>query len=199
MAKWKGEKDNMTDMSIGQTTNRVASTYRRMGAFLIDYGICIIFFLPASAFSTQTLGGVSISLIWVAVGLIAQFSFKCFFLHFFSATPGKMFFGLKVVNIHAPAQQLGVLQVLIRVLSDHLGLFLSFGPFAWAFLNFERRQLSDYFAETKVIGDFDRKTNRRWIVGPLLVLFFLGASIASNQQTFQRLQVVGTKLVFKEW
>jgi uncharacterized RDD family membrane protein YckC len=172
----------------------VASTFRRLGAHLIDGFVKTFFFLPVilqAVFNWVKSGQVSFSLYLLMACWIFDFVFKVSCLKLIGATPGKLLFGLRVVPKFAPERGLMWFQALIRVLTDQLAFFLGWGFWSLALLRHDRTHLSDWLAETRVV-QFTRRAGypkRRWILGVVLVVYCSISGWASASKIMKSLEL----------
>lgn len=166
-----------------------ASTYRRFYAKIIDQILVSIFWLPVLiqlGFSYFSKSLFIIEWKWLILSFVLQFSYKVFFLKFLSATPGKLIMGLKLVS--QSGSELSWLQIILRVLADHLSVFFGWGLYSLAFLRFDRTHVSDWVAETRVIQKASREepVRRRPLLALLLFLYFSISQFSSVYTMLQR-------------
>lgn len=165
----------------------VASTYRRIFAFIFDSFISQIFWIPVTI---QIIGSwlksqeIQFDFRWVILSFALSFGYRVLFNYFLGGTVGKLLFGLRLVNKNDPEKGLGLLQAVIRVLAEQLSLFFSLAPQSLMFLRFDRTHVADWVAETRVVQLFERNAppKRRPVVAILFFVYFLitGFSAAYN-------------------
>jgi len=128
--------------------------WRRLIAYGLDSFIAGLCFLPVwiqivgSALQDQQ---VRIDWTWVALGILLQLFYKWLFLYFLGGTLGKLLLGLRVVSRNQPEKGLGLLQSLLRVLTDSLSFFFGNALRALALMRLDRTHVSDWVAETRVV------------------------------------------------
>lgn len=182
------------------TLMETASTERRLLAFSIDSFFHFLCFLPVwiqtmgSYLKTQVL---ALDVNWLLIGLLFVLFYKWLFLYFLGGTVGKLIAGLRVVPAFDPSQSLGLMQSLLRVLTDSLSIFFGHALRALAFFRLDRTHVADWVAETRVMQFKPRKsyTVRRWIVA-LVVMFFSGTAQFQNMyRLVQKAELVDGKIV----
>lgn len=164
--------------------------WRRFLAFGLDSFIAGLCFLPAwiqlfgSWIKSQTL---AVDWNWIALGLTLQLFYKWLFLYFLGGTLGKLLFGLRVVSIHHPEQGLGLLQSLLRVLTDYLSIFFGHSLRVLALMRLDRTHVSDWVAETRVVqfAKPTAPTQRRVVIAVLIMVFSFSSQFQSLYRAFQ--------------
>lgn len=177
-----------------------ANSFHRFVAYLIDLwvvvlGSFVVWLESKVSFDSEILGSYSLKLMFV-VWLI-QFSYHWLFLYFCSATPGKIWMGLKVMSKNSP-QGLGFMQSFLRVLTDQLSYFLGLGPRVLALIRLDRTHLSDWVAETYVVQDDPRKSsvNRYFWVGIVLCIWISWSELSLVSQQFKGISIDGDRIFF---
>lgn len=160
----------------------VASTWRRIFAFMIDAILFCLFLLPCLTQGVMNLlskgvFSVHIFLILGAVGL--NFAYRVFFLYFFQGTLGQLFLGLRVKSIHSEVIEVSFEQAFIRALVASLYIFLKWLPFVTALFSQKRRHLVDFIAETEVVQlpVYVKQLPRRYVLGSVVLLFTLTSGV----------------------
>ncbi len=148
-----------------------AGFWIRLGAFVFDYGL-MLFFAIILSFVFGYIG-----LFWPAesntiIGHVILIIYHSFFLAAFSATPGKMLYGLKVVDAKTQ-KNITFLKALGRSLS-YIVSSLVFGLGFWtvAFDKPMHRAWHDRIAKTLVI-----RTKKKSLISPI-ILSIVAASIS---------------------
>jgi uncharacterized RDD family membrane protein YckC len=175
-----------------------ASTVRRLGAYVVDACIVGLLFLPVSLQAWQSYlarGFVEIEWKWIAVCFLLQFSYRWLFLKLLGATLGKMLFGLRLISINGN-EQLTWMQSFLRVMVDHLSIFLGEAFKALMFLRFDRTHLSDWVAETKVVQFQRRKSYpaRRVFFTIILFLYLLVTGFLKSYRMAQHSEFAKTTI-----
>lgn len=155
----------------------VASTVRRIVAFLIDAAISNIFWAPVTV---QVIGSwfkaqeIRVDFRWIILSFLLAFCYRWFFYYFLGGTIGKLLLGLRLVNRNDPEEGLGFLQSLLRVLTEQLSFFFGLAPQALMFLRFDRTHVADWVAETRVVQLFERDSppQRRPIMAAIFFAYF---------------------------
>lgn len=170
----------------------VPSTWRRLGAFLIDQVVSVVMYLPFwGAFSKLILtdNDVSLTVIQMGIMLLIPAIYEFIFLALMQATPGKWMMGLKVVPCGDPNSKLEFGHCLLRPLTGRLSLLLSWAIYAVAFFRYDRTHLCDWVAETRVIQFKPRaaRARVRWVLGVLLILSHGYEGLSSASHTLQQI------------
>ncbi len=181
----------------------VAKTWRRILAVGIDwiilFGVFEFFRLFLS--SIFHVAVFDFQLLWIEIFFLGFLWFGYFigFLRFFSTTPGKYLFGLKVISIHFGKSQLGWIQVLIRQISDLFSVFFIWAPQSMALFRQDRRQMADFLAETQVVQALPRNepATRRWIIGTILVIYFVFSGIQSFKEKISSFRLSQSGVYFE--
>lgn len=143
----------------------------------------------------------AIDLKWLLVGFSLQFFYRLLFFKYLGATIGKLIFGLRLVS-QKNGEELTWYQVGIRVLADHLSIFVGKGFFSLALLRFDRTHLSDWLAETRVVQkhELPRPPERYliWAVVACAYFSFTGFLSASHFLGHARIQD-GQLVISKLW
>lgn len=160
------------------------------GLFYLPFLIQVRFFLQSEAI-------YEIHPFWLISCFSLNFISHWLFLYFLGGTPGKLLFSLRVVNAHDPARSLGLMQALLRVLTDQLKLFFggAFRVLSW--LRHDRTHLSDWVAETRVIQFSPRKDipQRRIIFSTISFLILIQIGWLRAYKTIQKVEWNGKVLI----
>ena len=175
------------------TEFHTASTWKRAFAYWIDSLISGIFLAPMwvpfikGMIYQDEVVFVSWSLIALCLGFRLVWDMAC--LYSLTATPGKLILGLKVISVSGAP--LSNLQCVLRVLADQFSFFFGIAPRAVAFLRLDRRHVSDWIAETKVVQSQPRETppQRRVVLAVFLIFFAVFGRMAEVYRLFQRVTV----------
>lgn len=135
-----------------ESFDQAAGLGRRFCAFIVDQILISLFFIPVGEHGIRawvTGEDLFVPWHWIVISAVASLAFRTCFLYFLSATPGKFFLGLRVVS-YPDCNSLSFLQSLLRALADSLSLFFGYAPRTLALMRFDRRQVSDWIAETWV-------------------------------------------------
>jgi uncharacterized RDD family membrane protein YckC len=175
-----------------------ARSWRRLSAYFVDQFILNVFLGPFYlGFFKQILsvGVVKINFVHVLAYFMVQFFYFACFYYFFSATPGKWLFGLRLINNNT-GDEPTLSQVFLRVLSEFLlGVFgMTFRSLA--LFRLDRRHVSDWIAETRVVQVYPRllPPSRRWFIGLIMFLYFFFTSFGAQYSLIQKSQLNGTEL-----
>ncbi len=168
----------------------VPDTKKRLFARLTDQLITMIFYIPIAnavrllVFTEQE---VEISIYLLALMGLIPAIYEGMWLWLMQQTPGKWFWGLRVVSCDDPDRPLDWQQCVMRALVGRLDLFLSLAVYATAFFRYDRTHLADWLAETRVVqeGPRSKVAGCRWVVGSFLVLVY---SIQGLEQAAQFLK-----------
>ena len=180
-----------------------ANTGKRIIAYLIDSIITSFCLLPVwiqVAGSYLRDGVVSVDLSWILVSALLILFYRWLFLYFLGGTLGKLIMGLRIVPMSNLNQELGLLQSLIRVLTDGLSIFFGQAPRALALLRYDRTQLADWVAETRVVQATPRKRPpvRRKILAILIVLISGWNTFTGAYFFFQEFRFEEGKITMEE-
>jgi uncharacterized RDD family membrane protein YckC len=173
----------------------VPSTWRRLGAFLIDQFFSAFMYLPFFGFFSKLIftdNDVYLSLTQFGIMMLIPAVYEFVFLALMQATPGKWFLGLKVVPRHNPETKLEFGQCLLRPLVGRLSLLFSWAIYALAFFRYDRTHLCDWVAETRVVQFKPRakRTRVRWVLGVLLILSHGWEGVKTASNTLQQINWV---------
>ncbi len=164
-----------------------ASTGKRLVALLIDRAIFTLCYAPALSqyawfYLKEGQGQVSLGLL--ALCWLFSLIIQSYFLYQWGGTPGKLLLGLRVVNV-ASSSPLYFLQALIRIMTDQLSLIFGLAPRCFAFVRFDRRHVSDWVAETRVVQSQPRVKlpQRRWLLA-IFGFFYFGITEFMTTYTF---------------
>ena len=172
----------------------------RLFAYWIDQGLSSVFYAPIFFIGLKAWfhhEDIFIPWKWLVLGVSLRLLYRWSFLYFLGATPGKMLFRLRVLS-YPEKKSLGFGQAWVRVFVDQFSIFFGLGPRALAFLRFDRRQLSDWVAETWVLQKTEENRqapeSRRWVLGLGLCIYL---SFAGLMQCYKVLQI--SDFDFKGW
>jgi uncharacterized RDD family membrane protein YckC len=170
-----------------------ANTWKRIFAYLTDGAIISILILPVllKAFQSYAQNGFfELSWKWLVVGFVLQFLYKWLFLKLLGGTLGKLLFALRVVSVNGESQ-LTWMQSFLRVFTDHFSIFFGKAPQAFMFYRFDRRHLSDWIAETRVVQFFPRRKypHRRIFLATFLVIYLGIGGFLSAYKTYQNTEI----------
>ncbi len=166
------------------------STWKRCFAFAFDQFVMILLYFPLWGFWYEMMTSdeevIYVPLSVYAFFLLFPFFYEFIFLFLFQQTPGKWVFGLWVVSPSDPARPLTWVQAFLRALVGRFSLFFSWAPYALVFFTYDRRHLVDWVAETRVLQDTPRARppKIRWIVGIILVLFYVSEGFEHAMYTW---------------
>jgi uncharacterized RDD family membrane protein YckC len=167
----------------------VASTYRRVGASIVDAFLWIVpmslfFLLGYFRFDSN---GIFFSIIPYLALVLFAFLIEFFFLFRFSQTPGKMLLRIYVVDAKNHSAKLTATQALIRTLCRNLYVLFSLAPAVIALFREDRRQLLDLIAGTQVVQKENRSSapQKRWIIGSFFFCYFFVGSLYNLINTFK--------------
>ena len=177
-------------MEAVRLPNFIASTWKRLAAFLVDKLIILILFMPIVIQNFGVIFGNKVVIIewkWFLPCFVLQFCYRLFFLKLAGGTIGKLIFGLRVINVNNQGS-LSWIQAFVRVLADHFNYFVGPAFTAIAFLRLDRRGLSDLLAETQVVQSVVRpqQPERRVFVFILVFFYFSITGFMSSYRNFQR-------------
>lgn len=141
----------------------IAGSVRRTIAYLFDELISSFLYLPIFIkillLSFTPVGdAVSEDFIlswkWVLVSVFLVFIYEVVFLKMVGAMPAQLLLGLRVIPLESESperKELSWGQSLLRVVADKFKYLVGFSGALLALTNSQRKTLSDYIAETKVI------------------------------------------------
>jgi|GEM_PF-6523185 len=141
---------------VGTKIYHTASLWRRVVARILDIMIRMLWYFPVLIQMVQGVwsgGEVAISWSLLITCALASFLYQWFFLYFLGATLGKLLLGLRIVNWRDQAD-LTLMQACVRVATDGLSFFFGEALHVLALLRFDRRNVSDWVAETWVVQKF---------------------------------------------
>lgn len=151
------------------------NTWPRFCALMFDGLLIFLLYIPFYFANQIRIDRTEVFMSWTFVAAITTvvFLFQFIFLKKYSRTPGKMLFGLYVVDIQTQLPKLDNRQVIRRILAGLLSLPLAMAPQALALFRLDRRSVLDLFAGTQVLRDRPRKSPAkiRWILGGIIVLY----------------------------
>jgi uncharacterized RDD family membrane protein YckC len=132
------------------------------------------------------------------IGYLLRLFYKWMFLFFLGATFGKWLFGLRVVPALHPSASLGLMQSLLRVLTDDLSFFFGQALRALALVRLDRTHVSDWVAETRVVqfSKPGRSLRRHWILALLVMVFSFWSQFQSVYRLFLIMDIKAGEVVF---
>lgn len=155
-------------------SHHIPCLWRRAYAFYIDEGLRLTFYFPfliLMAGETGLFGDPEISRRALILAVLTSLSFRVVCLYLLGGTVGKLTCGLRLVD-RRTGGPLTFGQTLVRVVADELAVFFAFAPRALAYFRWDRMQLSDLLAETRVISLKEQHffPERRPVFGAILVI-----------------------------
>lgn len=123
--------------------------FRRAGAKLFDFWLVGLLNIAFQAVWREHLTRGSFDMIMAVVQTMFQVAYNSAFLEKFGATPGKMLFGLVVVD--AGGQPIGGMKAWARSMAEFLSLGLLYVGYLVAASDIEKRTLHDRICGTRVI------------------------------------------------
>lgn len=172
-----------------------ASTWKRLFAFWIDSIIAGFFYAPmwvpfikGAIYQDEV---IFLSWTLIAACVVFRLAWDVACLYILSATPGKLLLGLKVISLGNSSGKLSFVQCLLRVFADQLSFFFGIAPRALALLRLDRRHVSDWLAETKVVQKIPRENapERRVFLVVVLVVFGLFGRMVEVYRMFQQVTI----------
>ncbi len=178
---------------------QVPSTWRRLFARWADSALSLVFFFPLGLDFVMELvnsGRIQVDVRVLILCALSAFFYEVLFVWFFGATVGKWIFGLRVVNSRNFHLKPNFIQSFLRHFANQLSLFWSMSGVVLAFIRYDRRHLSDWIAETRVVqlGPRSSPPKIRWIVTPILFFYFLITGISNTAHNLKAIKLEGNKL-----
>jgi uncharacterized RDD family membrane protein YckC len=169
-------------------------TFRRLCALVIDSIITSGFAAPlfVYAFITSPKNeGLLLPWTMLAATWLMQLGYHVLFIYILKGSIGKLICGLRIVPFHNPNEKLMFMQAVLRVLTDQFGFFFGHAHRALVFFRLDRRHLSDWIAETRVVQNFPRSRipARRWIVGLIALWVLATAGLQESYELIQKLEI----------
>lgn len=175
------------------------STSRRVFALGIDGLILVPLILVVMLLLGARMSLSEVRIPWAALiaNIVISFSFQIFMLKKYSATPGKIAMGLKVVDAETKKPELTLQKAVLRVLSGFLSYPFSLAPQTVALFRLDRRHLLDFIAGTQVMQNIPRPKppKQRWIIGSILVLYFAAMGVLGVLNTGRTTDITAAGLV----
>lgn len=162
----------------------IPSTWKRLLARLIDDAYVFILQAPVVFVFIKDFFITSEAKIHWAHALyfvVIKIVYETLCVHFFSATPGKMHMGLRLISRHhdGSSKGIGLDQALLRSLICQLSHIFGWSLYVTAFYKHNRTHVADWFADTQVVSS-QKRTHRpkiRWILATSFIFFFMSGSI----------------------
>lgn len=164
----------------------IASTNRRVLAYLLDQFMSYIFFLPLFIkvglhyfkFGHEIL----IPWSWLISMVSLHVLFQVICLYILGGLPAQWLFGLRVVSIYHPEMGLSLSQCFIHAIVDKLKFFIGNALYFSAFWNRERRHIVNLLAETRVVQKepSDGIPPARFAIGTILFVVSLVSGFYEN-------------------
>lgn len=162
----------------------ISSTWKRLVARFIDdayvfilQGPVVIIFFKDFIISGEPKIHWAHALYFVAVKIV----YETLFVHFFSATPGKMHMGLKILNRQPErtSKNIALDQAFLRSLVSQLSYIFGWSLYVTAFYKYNRTHVADWVAETQVVSKIKRadRPQLRWIFATCFIFFFMSSSL----------------------
>ena len=170
-----------------------ANTWKRIFAYLLDSIFIGLLTLPMTLKAFQNYlqnNSIELEWKWIVIGFLLQFSYQWLFLKLLGATLGMLLFGLRLISINGEPG-LTWMQAFLRVFADHFSIFFGKAPQALMFYRFDRRHLSDWIAETRVVQFFPRRHHpeRRLFLATFLVIYLSWSGFMSAYRTYQSSEI----------
>jgi uncharacterized RDD family membrane protein YckC len=154
----------------------IASTKKRVLAYLLDQFMTFIFYLPlilkVGLHYIKSGHEIFIPWNWFISIVTLHIIFQVICLYILKALPAQWLLGLRVVSLYHPELGLSLSQCFIHAIVDKLKFFIGNAIYYSAFWNRERRHITNLLAETRVMQKepSDGLLRPRWILGTLLFL-----------------------------
>lgn len=170
------------------------STWRRLAARLTDDVYIFILQSPVVYIFLRDFfqtGESKIHWAHAVYFLLIRVVYEGLTVAFFSTTPGKWQWGLKVINKNREStktSQVQLDQAFLRALVCQLSHIIGWSLFVTALYKHNRTHIADWLAETQVVSlDFKRKSRpqRRWIFATGFIFFFMTGSMKGTAMTLQ--------------
>lgn len=170
----------------------VSGTAVRFKAKIVDHLLITVLSMPLlmqlfEQYETQ--GEIVFHWSKALVLLAIVFSYEFVFYALFSATPGKLFYNLKLVPAKDSSAELGFLQIFLRILVTKLSIFVSWAIYSLVLFTYDRTHLADWIGETRVVAAAPRlkRSSKRYLLGSFLVIYFLIDGFTSSQAFWRSL------------
>lgn len=140
---------NMSAGAMGAQEMKYAGFWIRFAAFIIDgiiLGVLGYFIFGSEV--TQVSGG-SVSVSFSGTQTLVPLLYTYLFWVFFGATPGKMLFGLKIVD--AEGNKISWLKALLRMFGYFVSSLVIFIGFLWIAFDAKKQGWHDKIAKTFVV------------------------------------------------
>lgn len=180
----------------------VPSTVKRLLAFCVDQAFLLFFYLPFYKIFWQLVvsdAEVIISLNVLILLYLTPAFYEFIFLVMWQATPGKLFFNLKVVPYRESSAALNLSSCLLRPLVGRFTLFFSWAIYALAFFRYDRTHLADWVAETRVVQYSPRwsRPKVRFVLASFIIIFYLFDGLSSSYRIFRTIDWKNRKVDFR--
>jgi uncharacterized RDD family membrane protein YckC len=164
----------------------IASTKKRVLAYLFDQVMTYIFYLPlilkVGIHYLKSGHEVLIPWSWIIsiTGLHMIFQVIC--LYVLNGSPAQWLLGLRVVSTYHPELGLSLSQCFIHVIGDKLKFFIGNALYYSAFWDRDRRHFINLLAETKIVQKepFDALLKPRLVIGSILFVIAMASSFYEN-------------------
>jgi uncharacterized RDD family membrane protein YckC len=178
-----------------------AGSVRRLIATAIDNFILTLLFINLSPYEgipdIDTARQLFIS--WKFVGFFLAFTlgFYSFFITRFSATPGKMLTGLKVITVGGRSTKVSLAQAMIRTFFIGLSSIFYYIPLIELLIRRDRRHFADQLADTMVIQESQRFSlpSKRYIVAILIFIVSI-VPLGERVRTLSQIAVSSKGITF---
>ena len=172
----------------------IPNTFPRILALLIDGVLVMLAYGVFYLMNQIRFDRTELFLSWISIVGTAVYAivYQFYFLKKYSQTPGKMLFGLFMVDAKTQQPNLSNRQIALRILGGMLSIPLSLAPQSFALFRPDRRSIQDLIADTQVLRNQPRKSPAkiRWLLGSALTLYFtwsgLTGMIAWKYYSFSR-------------
>jgi uncharacterized RDD family membrane protein YckC len=164
----------------------IASTKKRVLAYLLDQIMTYVFYLPllmkVGLHYIKSGHEILIPWSWLLSITCLHVLFQVICLYTLRGLPAQWLLGLRVVSIYHPEMGLSLSQCFIHAIADKFKFFIGNALYYSAFWNRERRHFVNLLAETRVVqkeagnGLF----KPRYMVGTILFVLTLVSSFYEN-------------------
>lgn len=173
------------------------SVFKRYLAYLTDIFVFSFFWIPSLVGNIGLIVAekkLIIDFRLLVMGYVFSLVAKICFYFFIGATPGKLFFGLRLVQLNY--QPLTLVQCFLRVTADELSLFVANSLRGLALFRLDRRHFSDWVAETQVVQlkPMDSFPKRHLILTIFIFLTQLHSGITRAYYIFQHMEIKNGKI-----
>jgi uncharacterized RDD family membrane protein YckC len=166
----------------------IASTKKRILAYLLDQIITYLFYLPliikVGLHYLKTGSGHEILIPWSwLISIISLHTiFQVICLYVLRGLPAQWLLGLRVVSVYHPEIGLSLSQCFIHAIVEKLKFFIGNALYYSAFWNRERRHFINLLAETKVVQKVSAEglLKPRMALGSILFIIAMLSSLYEN-------------------